>query len=85
VKDDSPDEPAKTPAKHPEPAKMPAKEDAKVELKKVIMKGSAPVDQYFSMPSNYRVYSSGGVTYASTLNQSNLSANNNKFYILQIL
>ena len=27
----------------------------------------------------------GGKTYAATLNQSNLGANNNKFYIIQVL
>jgi poly [ADP-ribose] polymerase len=49
------------------------------------MKGNAPVDQYFSSASTYKVYSDASNTYAKTLNQSNLSANNNKFYILQIL
>ncbi len=51
----------------------------------MILKGNAPVDQYFTGPSTYRVYSDAANTYAKTLNQSNLAANNNKFYILQIL
>jgi poly [ADP-ribose] polymerase 2/3/4 len=50
----------------------------------VILKGSIPVDQYFSHP-NYKVYSQGEKVYAKTLNQSNIQNNNNKFYILQIL
>lgn len=49
------------------------------------MKGNAPVDQYFASASQYKVYSDATTTYAKTLNQSNLAANNNKFYILQIL
>ena len=34
---------------------------------------------------NYRVLVDGGKVYSATLNQSNLDANNNKFYIIQIL
>jgi poly [ADP-ribose] polymerase 2/3/4 len=49
------------------------------------MKGNAPVDQYFSSAATYKVYSDASDTYAKTLNQSNLAANNNKFYILQVL
>lgn len=81
------DPPAKD-EKSKQPEKIAAKdikEPAKEELKKVIMKGNAPVDQYFSSASTYKVYSDASNTYAKTLNQSNLSANNNKFYILQIL
>jgi len=49
------------------------------------MKGKAPVDQYVSNASEYYVYEEAGKVYATTLNQSNIQANNNKFYILQIL
>ena len=62
-----------------------AKEPVKEEMKKVVMKGSIPVDQYLSNGSNYKVYTDGSKVYAATLNQSNVQANNNKFYILQIL
>lgn len=34
---------------------------------------------------SYRVFQDGGKTYSATLNQSNLSDNNNKFYIIQVL
>lgn len=39
------------------------------------------------VPNNsaYRVLNDGGKVYSATLNQSNLDANNNKFYIIQIL
>ena len=54
-------------------------------MKKVFMKGKAPVDGFFSNASDYYVYEEGGRTYSATLNQSNIQANNNKFYILQVL
>lgn len=54
-------------------------------MKKVVIKGGMPVDQYVSGASNFRVYSDGAKTYGVTLNQSNIMANNNKFYIIQVL
>ena len=35
--------------------------------------------------SAYRVLVDGGKVYSATLNQANLDANNNKFYIMQVL
>ena len=49
------------------------------------MSGKVPVDPYFSKQSQGVVVEHGGVTYASTLNQSNIANNNNKFYIIQII
>ncbi len=49
------------------------------------MKGKAPVDTHFADKANYHVYNEGDTVYSSTLNQSNVNANNNKFYIIQIL
>ena len=49
------------------------------------MKGKAPTDQYVPNGSAYKVYSDASTTYSTTLNQSNIQANNNKFYILQVL
>lgn len=49
------------------------------------MKGKVPVDQYVFQASDYYVYEENGKVYSATLNQSNIQANNNKFYILQIL
>ena len=49
------------------------------------MKGKVPVDQHVYQASDYYVYEENGKVYSATLNQSNIQANNNKFYILQIL
>ena len=51
----------------------------------MILKGNVPVDQYFPYAASYKVVVHNGVTYAKTLNQSNIQNNNNKFYIIQIL
>ena len=51
----------------------------------MIINGTVPVDQYVNSANQFKVYSAGGITYATTLNQSKMSANINKFYILQIL
>lgn len=48
------------------------------------MKGSAPVDPHFGVP-NCKVLVHNNIVYATTLNQSNIAANNNKFYICQVL
>lgn len=49
------------------------------------MKGTVPVDQYFSKAATFKVYADKDKIYAATLNQSNIDNNNNKFYIIQIL
>lgn len=54
-------------------------------MKKIKMSGTVPVDSYFSRHNQGVVVEHKGVTYASTLNQSNIANNNNKFYILQIV
>lgn len=77
----------KSPAKV-EDKKQPAKKQAAKndEIKKVIMKGSIPIDTYFSRAAQCKVHvDASGNIYAATLNQSNVTANNNKFYILQVL
>ena len=55
------------------------------EIVKVITKGGAAVDTLVPNKDAYRVLQDGGKTYSATLNQSNLGANNNKFYIIQVL
>lgn len=52
---------------------------------KVVTKGGAAVDSLVQNSGDYRVYANGGKVYSCTLNQSNLGANNNKFYIIQVL
>ena len=54
-------------------------------MKKVTMSGKVPVDPHFTKRAQATVVEHKGVTYASTLNQTNISHNNNKFYMLQIL
>lgn len=77
--------PEKSEEEEKKPAKEAVKKEKDEEMKKVVMKGKAPVDQYVPNASNYQVYEQGGEVFATTLNQSNVSANNNKFYILQVL
>ena len=48
------------------------------------MKGSIPVDSQVQA-KNVKVCVYNGVTYAATLNQTNVQNNNNKFYIIQVL
>ena len=55
------------------------------QIVKVVTKGGAAVDALVPNKDSYRVFQDGSKTYSATLNQSNLGANNNKFYILQIL
>lgn len=48
------------------------------------MKGAAPVDEFFPVKGCHVLVHNGKV-YSATLNQSNISNNNNKFYNIQIL
>ena len=57
----------------------------KTELKKMKMTGSVPVDPHFTRAGEGKVLEYNGVIYASTLNQSNIANNNNKFYIIQVI
>ncbi len=52
---------------------------------KVITINGAAVDSFVSNHSGSRVMVEGGKVYSATINQANLNANNNKFYIIQIL
>lgn len=52
---------------------------------KVITKGGAAVDSLVPNKDSFRVFKDSSKVYSATLNQSNLDANNNKFYIIQIL
>jgi len=49
------------------------------------VKGAAPVDEMFDKGKDYHVLVHGGKIYSATLNQSNVSNNNNKYYNIQIL
>lgn len=50
-----------------------------------VVDGLAPVDEYIPHKDNYRVYKGFGKTYSKVLNQSDITLNKNKFYILQLL
>jgi len=66
----------------------PAPKKAKVEesgMTKVVAKGGIPVDKMFPHAAKCHVYQEGGVVYDAMLNQTNLGANNNKFYVCQVL
>ena len=51
----------------------------------MITKGGAAVDSLVPGKEAYRVFQDGGKIYSATLNQADLNANNNKFYIIQLL
>ncbi|CCA69405.1 related to NAD+ ADP-ribosyltransferase [Serendipita indica DSM 11827] len=56
-------------------------EEEEVELKR----GIAPVDPTTHYVVTHKVYTEGDQIYDAMLNQTNISANNNKFYVIQIL
>ena len=97
AKKQAPKKKADSPPKVDAKRKAPATDDKKADkagdkkvkeepqMVKVITKGGAAVDQYVPNKDGFRVFQDGGKSYAATLNQSNLDANNNKFYIIQIL
>ncbi|KAL4460526.1 hypothetical protein ABPG74_000277 [Tetrahymena malaccensis] len=53
-------------------------------IKKQIIKGAAPVDEY-CLKQNVEVYYDKYEIYSAKLNQANVAKNNNKFYVIQIL
>lgn len=55
------------------------------QIVKVVTKGLAAVDSLVPGKEAYCVLQEGRQIFSATLNQSNLSDNNNKFYILQVL
>merc|ERR1719158_1663374 len=48
-------------------------------------RGKIPVDDYVPNVNEYTVYEDKEATWACMLNQSNVGANNNKFYVIQLL
>jgi poly [ADP-ribose] polymerase len=50
------------------------------------MKGKVPIDDYFTLDkAKFHVLEHQGKVFSATLNQTNVSNNNNKFYIFQVL
>ena len=69
----------------PSPKKpTPAAADDAV-IGKVVVKGLAAVDASCPFASGYHVYADTGGPWDFTGNQTNIGANNNKFYIIQLL
>lgn len=66
------------------PAPKKADDDEGVK-KKIIIKGRAAVDQYVSGKESKHVLEVGDTIYDSMLNQTNISQNSNKFYVVQVL
>ena len=60
-------------------------EEEKPVMKSVIKKGLAPVDSECPNGEMYRVFTEGRVIWDVMLNQTNIQANNNKFYLIQLL
>ena len=57
-----------------------------VQLKRVVMKGSAPVDEFFPQSSSCHVFEDGsGTCWDCTLNQTDIGKNANKFYVTAAL
>ncbi len=54
-------------------------------IKKIIVKGAAPVDEYFDRGKDFHVLVYEDKVYSATLNQTNIKNNNNKYYNLQII
>lgn len=54
-------------------------------MKKIIVKGAAPVDEFFDKGKDFHVLTHQNHIYSATLNQTKVQSNNNKYYILQIL
>lgn len=52
---------------------------------KVVIKGKGAVDFHSGKQNTCHVLEEGNIVYQATLNQTNLSTNNNKFYIIQVL
>ena len=56
-----------------------------VQLKTVVVKGSAPVDEGFPHASRCHVFEDDDGVWDCMLNQTNIGANANKFYVIQLL
>src|SRR5690606_19353370 len=57
-------------------------------MTKIVLKGSkhlAPVDEHFFDHKKYHVHEDNSCVWDAMLNQTNISHNNNKFYLLQVL
>ncbi|KAG8828890.1 hypothetical protein FRC19_000278, partial [Serendipita sp. 401] len=59
--------------------------DGDAKMVTVLVRGVAPVDPTCDLVSTHQVYASGNEVWDAMLNQTNIGANNNKFYVIQVL
>ncbi|KAJ3973280.1 PARP-domain-containing protein [Lentinula raphanica] len=92
--DDEDEAPAKKPAskraKKSQPVVDEKDEDVEMEdkptkMKQVIRRGAAPVDEVSGKVSTHQVYADDEAVWDAMLNQTDIGANKNKFYVLQLL
>ena len=74
----------KTPAPKPK-SKSPSPPPKEEKIVKAIRKGRAAVDSVCPKAKDHHVFEEGSKVWTSTLNQTNIGANANKFYIIQLL
>ncbi|KAF8320542.1 poly polymerase catalytic domain-containing protein [Cantharellus anzutake] len=79
---EDPKDNAKEVLSSPSPPPAPAPAPKIVSVKK---RGSAPVDPESSFVDTHQVYEANGEVWDCMLNQTNISNNNNKFYVIQLL
>ncbi|KAG8814974.1 hypothetical protein FRC17_000908 [Serendipita sp. 399] len=72
-------------AKDDEDDKKDTDSDGDTKMVTVLKRGKAPVDPTCSLASTHQVYTSGDEVWDAMLNQTNIGANNNKFYVIQVL
>ncbi|KAJ3724305.1 poly polymerase catalytic domain-containing protein [Lentinula guzmanii] len=60
-------------------------EDKPVNVKQVIKRGAAPVDEVSGKVSTHQVYANEEGVWDAMLNQTDINENKNKFYVLQLL
>ena len=62
-------------------------EEEETQMKSVVLKGNskAPVDASCPLVSSHHVYDDDDGVWDCMLNQTNISSNNNKFYLIQLL
>uniref|UniRef100_G0TVS4 Poly [ADP-ribose] polymerase n=1 Tax=Trypanosoma vivax (strain Y486) TaxID=1055687 RepID=G0TVS4_TRYVY len=73
-----------SPAGNGQPVRAAAAADA-CERQRLVQKGGGVVDVHSEKAGSCHVYKRSGSVYQCTLHQTNISQNNNKFYIIQVL
>ncbi|PVG00709.1 PARP-domain-containing protein [Serendipita vermifera] len=85
AKSDKADDKKDTDKKGKKVDKKEDKKDDDAKMVTVLKRGAAPVDPCSGRVHTHQVYQVGDEVYDAMLNQTNIAANNNKFYVIQIL